>query len=181
MIIFTKDMIKQSLLLVFSIALLASCKGNKRTAILNTWHAVQLDNHSMDSALQSMQAFIDTVGKNTDAATNMEMYGATNIDSLKKILQVQLDSVNVMQDRALKETVFKFRKDSVAILSFSGNTDSMKWYFDTDTSITLNNLGGIGSMDQVRMEVISLSDTAMKLRFKENGTSSTVTFHPEGK
>ncbi len=165
-------------ILVLPLALF-SCKQNKRAVLSKTWHATELESKDMDSIMKQGQIFIDTVGKNTDAATNMNLYGTNNMDSLKHELQIQLDSVRVMQEGAVKSTVFEFRKDSVAILTFSGRTDSMKWHLDSDTGITLSPLGGIGSLEEVKMGIISLNDTAMKLRFMENGTSSVVTFHPE--
>lgn len=170
-------MMKKNLLLLLIPLVLFSCKQNRRNMLINTWNATSLESKDMDSIMQQGQKFIDTVGKSTDAATNLALYGTANMDSLKHELQIQLDSVRVMQAESVASTVFQFRKDSVAVLAFSGRTDSMKWQLDADT-ITLDPLGGIGSLEEVRMEIISLADTAMRLKFRENGASSIVTFHP---
>jgi len=170
---------RRTLFLLLTTIVLFSCKTNKQKTLTGTWHAISLESKEMDSVLTQGQLFIDTVGKNTNAAADIQLYGTVNMDSLKHVLQSQLDSVKLMQAEAVKGTVFQFRKDSVAILTFSGKTDSMKWHLDTDTSITLSPLGGIGSIEEIRMEIIAVSDTAMRLRFRESGATSIVTFHPE--
>jgi len=145
-----------------------------------TWRASEVDSKEMDSIMNQGQKFIDTVGKNTDPASNVTLYGTANMDSLKHALQMQLDSVRMMQAESVTSTVFQFRKDSVAVLEFSGRTDSMKWQVEADT-ITLSPLNGLGSLEEVSMEIISIADTTLKLKFRENGASSIVTFHPEKK
>jgi hypothetical protein len=169
---------KKNLLLLLIPLVLFSCKQNRRAMLTKTWHATNLESKEMDSILTQGQKFIDTVGKNTDSVTNVATYGTANMDSLKHELQLQLDSVKMMQAESVTSTVFQFRKDSVAVLAFQGRTDSMKWQIEVDT-ITLSPLNGIGTLEEVRMEIISLADTSMKLKFRENGASSIVTFHPE--
>jgi len=159
--------------------ILFSCKHDKKEMLVKTWHGVKLENPQMDSFFTESQMYLDTVGKGHDDASNMALYGVTNMDSLRHVMQQQLDSAKEMQMSAVKNTIFNFRKDSVVILTFSGNVDSSKWYFDTDGSLVLDELspkqpGG----DKVKMEVLALSDTVLKLKFAENGSSSTVTFHP---
>ena len=170
-------------LLLLSVTLF-SCQGNKNQLILGKWHAVKLENPSMDSFWNSSQAYIDTIGKNGDAATNMALYGATNMDSMRHLLQQQYDSAKSMQYNAVLNTTFNFRKDSVVILSFSGNVDSSKWYFSdkTEKTIILDDLNGQKGATpdaKVTMDILTLADTALKLRFQENGSASTVTFHRE--
>jgi hypothetical protein len=130
----------------------------------------------MDSVLIQGQQFIDTVGTNTAAEQNLLLYGSENIDSVKKTLQIQLDSIKIMKNAALESTVFTFRTDSVAYLSFSGRTDSMKWYKDTDSTILLTPLGLTGTLDEIKMTIIQLNEKQLKLKFMENGASSIVTF-----
>ncbi len=146
-----------------------------------TWRADVLNNPQMDEMMMNGQQFIDTVGTQTDAGANVILYGTSNIDSLKKGLQLQLDSVKVMQQSTVQQTVFTFRKDGVAILQFNGNTDSSKWYFDDQGAIILDEMKEKGAGDKIKMEIVSLSDTALKLNFQENETNSVVTFHPDTK
>lgn len=162
---------------LFSILLLiASCKHKPKYAIEKTWHAIALESKEMDSVLVQGQQFIDTVGTNTNADQNLLLYGSKNIDSVKKVLQVQLDSIKIMKNAALESTIFRFGPDSVAYLSFSGRTDSMKWYKDTDSTILLTPLGLTGTLDEIKMTIIQLNEKQLKLKFMENGASSIVTF-----
>ena len=74
--------------------------------IIGKWHAVKLENPGMDSFYASTQEYIDTIGKNNDAATNLELYSATNVDSIRQILQLQLDSAKKNQQEAVVNTMF---------------------------------------------------------------------------
>ena len=168
------------LLLLLSLVLFA-CKRSKREMIVGKWHAYKLENPDMDSFFINSQAYIDTIGKGHDDATNIRLYGVANMDSMRHILQSQYDSAKAMQTAAVVNTIFNFRKDSVVVLSFNGSIDSSKWYFDTKGALVLDKLNGYGPGDRITMEVVTLADTVLKLRFSENNSTSTVTFHPEGK
>lgn len=167
--------------LLLLIVVLASCKGNKEQKIIGKWHAVHLENPEMDSFFINSQKYIDTIGKGNDDETNLMLYGVTNMDSLRHIMQSQYDSAVTMQLEAVTNTVFDFRADSVAILSFAGNVDSGKWYFEKEGILVLEEMSGDNAGEKVTMEIVSISDTALKLKFEENDAISTVTFHPEGK
>ena len=161
--------------------LLTACqmKRNKKDMIVGQWQASRLENAQMDSGLILGQKFIDTVGKNSDAATNFKVYGTSNMDSLRHVMQQQLDSMKIAQDEAIKNTIFNFRKDGMAILTFSGRTDSAKWHYDQEgNSIVLDITQGQDNT-KLNMDVAAISDTVLKLKFVENGASSTVTFHPK--
>ncbi len=96
-------------------------------------------------------------------------------------MQSQYDSAVTMQLEAVTNTVFDFRADSIAILSFAGSVDSGKWYFEKEGILVLEEMSGDNAGEKVTMEIVSISDTALKLKFEENDAISTVTFHPEGK
>ncbi len=171
---------KTILLVLLCTAVLYGCKHDKKSLITGKWHAVTLENPEMDSFFANSQAYIDTVGKGHDAATNIALYGIANMDSMRQLLQMQYDSAKNMQLDAVKNTIFEFRKDSVAVLVFNGQTDSTKWYFDADGVLVMEDLVG-GTGDKVTMHVLELTERQMKLKFEENNSASTVTFHPEGK
>lgn len=162
-------------------SLLFACKPDKKLLLERTWRAKFLNNPQMNEILTNGQKFIDTVGTHTNAETNKDLYGTTNLDSLKKALQVQMDSVVAMQQRAVEETVFTFRKDGIAVIKFNGSEDSTKWYFDENGAIILDENKQKGSGDKIKMEIVSISDTALQLNFQENGVNSVVTFHPDKK
>ena len=172
---------RQTVYLILLMVLMLACKGRKRDALVGTWHAIKLENPEMDSFFKNSQAYIDTVGKNHDAATNIELYGVANMDSMRKFLQQQYDSTKAMQMDAVAHTVFKFRKDSIVELFFNGGIDSSKWYLDKDGALILNDLNAQSAEDKARMEIVELSGSVLKLRFRENNSSSVVTFRQEGK
>jgi len=169
---------RTTIILLLLAIVVFSCKKSKRDMIIGKWHAVKLENPDMDSFFIKSQAYIDTIGKGHDAATNMQLYGVANMDSMRQILQVQYDSAKLMQNNAVTNTTFNFRKDSVVILSFNGNVDSSKWYFDKAGALVLDKLNDYGP-DVIKMEIVTLADTVLKLRFIEDNATSTVTFHPE--
>lgn len=159
-----------------------SCKRKKEDIIINKWQAVALQNPAMDTIIMQQQSFIDTVGKSTDAAGNVEMYGTNNMDSFRKELQTQLDSFKIMQDAAIQSTEFNFMKGGKAIVNLGGgNIDSCKWYFDDDGALILDEMKLKGAGDKIKMEVIQISDTMLKLGLNEQGSKSTVTFKPAKK
>ncbi len=160
---------------------LYSCKPHHKYTIEKTWYATALESREMDSILIQGQQFIDSMGSGTTPEQNVQLYGSNNLDSIKKILKVQLDSIRIMKNAALESTIFQFRMDSVALLSFSGRTDSMKWTRDTDSSLLLSPLGLTGTLDEIKMTIIELNDSLLRLRFLENGASSIVSFKPQAK
>ena len=153
---------------------------NNLQMLVGKWDAVLLENPEMDSFFRNSQLYIDTVGKNNDAATNLRLYGVANMDSMRVILQRQYDSTKEMLYKPVANTSFLFRDDGVAILSFHGNIDSSHWNIDSLGELILDDLNDASSGDKVNLEIISITDTALKLRFRENNAYSIVTFHPEG-
>lgn len=158
--------------------LLFSCQPSKKEMLVRNWHAVNLYNPQLDDMLQKQQLFIDTVGKSTSPAANDSLYGFHNMDSIKIVLQKQLDSFKLIQQQTLENTYFNFKKNGQAILTFSGYTDTTKWYFDDEGALMLDELKEKGAGTTFKMIVQHLSDTDLKLKFIEKDVSSIVTFHP---
>lgn len=158
--------------------LLFSCQPSKKDMLVRNWHAVNLYNPQLDDMLQKQQLFIDTVGKSTSPAANDSIYGFHNMDSIKVVLQKQLDSFKLMQQQTLENTYFNFKRNGQAILTFGGYTDTTKWYFDDEGALMLDELKEKGAGTSFKMIVQHLSDTALKLKFIEKDVSSIVTFHP---
>jgi len=160
-----------------------SCKQSAKQKIIGKWHAVKLENPGMDSFFAGSQAYIDTIGKNNDPATNMALYGATNMDSMRQILQQQFDSAKTMQYNAVINTTFNFRNNGTVILAFSGSMDSSKWHINNEKEVILTQLNKQDGNpnDSVTMHLLAISDTVLKLQFDENNSPSTVTFRREGK
>ena len=160
-----------------------SCTQKKtaRDRLVGRWHAIKLENPDMDSFFLQSKVFIDTVGKNNDAATNEKLYGVTNMDSMRQVMRRQYDSVKTTQYGAVNNTTYWFRKDSMAVITFAGSTDSSKWFFSDKGALVLEELIHYGPGERINMEVVSLTDATLKLRFSEDGDTSVVTFNKEGK
>ncbi|MES2703086.1 MAG: hypothetical protein V4649_10625 [Bacteroidota bacterium] len=163
--------------LAVAMIFLFSCQRSKRELLVGTWHAVKLDNPQMDSFFTNSQAFIDTMGKDSTPDDNIATYGTANMDSLRLEMQHQYDSAKTMQYSAVLNTAFRFRKDNVAVLDFNDNIDSAKWAIDGD-KLVLDDLGKETVGQKLSMEIMTLADTVLKLKFIDNGASSIVTFHP---
>jgi len=164
--------------LFFIPVLLLACQPSKKDMLVRNWHATSLYNPQLDEMLQKQQKFIDTVGHSTTKAADDSLYGFHNIDSIKIVLQKQLDSFKLMQQQALENTYFNFKKNGEAILSFGGNADTTKWYFDDEGALVFDELNEKGAGTTFKMIVQHLSDTALKLKFVQKEESSIVTFHP---
>lgn len=172
---------KQTLYIMGCVILLASCKADKEELIAREWHAVKLDNPQMDSTIRDQEAFVDSFGKNTDAVANKELYGIENVDSMRTILKQQLQEFKLIQQNAVKNTWFHFRKDGIALMNFSGQNDSANWYFDDEGALMLDEMKLKGFGNKLKMEILGLTEDSLKLRFTEDGLTSTVTFSPEKK
>lgn len=167
--------------ILFLSTIIYGCKRSKNEQLLGTWHVVKMENPEMDSFFVNSQRYIDTMGATKDSAVNMAVYGVTNIDSLRGVMQQQFDSAKNMQMSAVRNTVFTFLQDSISILSFSGVTDTSKWYIDKEGKLVIHKAADGALPEIVKMEILGLSDTALKLKFSEERSYSIVTFHPEKK
>jgi hypothetical protein len=123
---------KIALFLLTPITLL-SCNA-KEKQLAGKWQAVYLDNPALTDMLVNQQHFIDTFGQNTTPEQNDSMYGVRNIDSMRQVLQMQIDSFRMMQEQTLQQTKFEFRSDKTALLYFGETPDSAHWYFDAGRS-----------------------------------------------
>lgn len=162
-------------LLVLSLFMF-SCKHDKKDMIRGQWYGEQLQNTEMDSVFRLTQNDIDTIGKNTTAETNIELYGTTNVDSLRRELQLQQDEVKSLQLKAVHNTNFNFFSDSLVAISFGFRIDTSKWYFINDKQLEMIEMTGEGKGSKLQMDVLTLTDKALSLKFELESTFSTVTF-----
>lgn len=157
--------------------LLGACKENKEDMLLGKWQAVKLDNAELDQQLAESRQVMDTIGAHTTPEENLKLYGQSNADSLKAMISAQIDETKMMQQYFLDHTNFEFRKDKVAILVFGGEPDSANWYLDDEGALILDDMKLKGSGDKTRMEIVSVTDTSLQLRYTENGIESVASFH----
>ena len=155
-----------------------SCKNNKQK-LVGTWHSVRLENRDIDSFFMKSQLYIDTIGKNNDPTTNMDVYGTTNVDSLRKLMQAQFDSAKAIQMRSVTNTIFNFTKDSLLYISFNGNIDTCKWTLEGNSKVKVEDLNTGGTGEKMTWDIVEVSDTDLVLKIPQDSSFSKVTFHPE--
>lgn len=159
--------------------MLTACSTqNKKEVLTGKWQAVSLENTQLDSLMAEQTRFLDTFGSGTSDAQNMEMYGFTNIDSARSVLKNEMSEYMAMQDHAVKNTWFDFRKDGMVIMNFSGQMDSAKWQINDEGKLVLDETAKEDEMGKISMDILSLTDTMLKLQMTEQGMSSTVIFKP---
>ena len=149
--------------------------------IMGAWAGTKFENPEMDSFFINSQNYIDTIGKNGNPATNMELYGVTNMDSIRRIMQAQHDSAKSMQMNAVLHTTFDFRKDSMVFVTFDGRVDTSKWYMESENALILEETSGEGKGTKTKMDILTLTDNELKIKFQQENTYSTVTFKRGGK
>lgn len=172
----------KSVLTILMMVLLAACTTqDKKKMLQGKWQAVALDNPAQDSVLAEQRAFLDTFGNSTTDEQNMEIYGFTNVDSARHEVKKVLDDYMSMQDEAIKNTRFDFRKDGTMITEFKGVVDSANWGINDEGMLEFEQMTSEGTPQKLSMEILYVTDTLLKLRMTENGMSSTVIFEPVDK
>lgn len=158
-------------------ALFAACKPDRKALLTGEWKGEKFENPEMDSFFANSKRYIDTIGNNGNAATNMELYGTTNMDSARKVLMQQRDSTMMLQMNAIKNTRFTFMPDSLVVIAFDGKKDSGRWYFAADGhSLEMEETTGPGAGTKTHMNILTLTADSLKLKFEQDNTYSTVTF-----
>lgn len=179
---------KRFLIIGFILVIFASCQQAKpnKDLILGTWHAIKVENKFADSFLRKGQYYIDTMGKGHDDATNIELFGTANMDSMRRVLQMEMDSMKIMQEGQQKQTIFKFEKNGKVSLGVPGRFESGDWHINKNGQLVLveeNKVDGGNSSTDV--DIITLNDTSLKLMFVaiDSGIKDTsyVSFRKEGK
>ena len=168
-------------LLLLSVLWLAACQHGKNELILGTWKGIKLENTTIDSFFIKSQQVIDTLGTHNDPDHNFEIYGTSNMDSVRHAMQLQHDSAFVIQSNRIKTTIFQFTKDKVAYHTFNANmdTDTAKWNFDDEGALILEDRNTGGNKAMKRMVIMALTDTIMVLKVWSNNDSSKITFRHE--
>ena len=168
-----------ALLLILSL-LFFSC-NNKKQMLVGTWKVVKWDYPTRDSFFSKTQSYIDTMGKGHDDAANIAIYGVANMDSLRKLLQVEHDSAKAIQENAAANAMFVFMKDGTVTLNLNGTADTGKWLIDNDGALLIEEKGFGNPQGNSKYKLITLTDVQLILGVYNEGDSSTVTFKREVK
>ena len=166
-------------LLLFVI--LASCKAKREDVIARKWQETRFSNPQMAQLMQEQRFFMDTMGHGTNTADNLRMYGAANVDSMKGALQRNMDSFDHMMQVAVDSTWYDFNGNGTVYMHSDDGLDSASWYFDEEGGLVLDEMKLKGTGSRLRMEVLALNDTALRLRYSENRSASEAIFAPAKK
>lgn len=157
--------------------LAASCKPGREDVLARKWQEVSIRNEQI-AKMEEQQAFLDTLGTHTTPAENIRLYGSSNIDSYKAVNQAFIDQYRSAQQEIVRNTWFDFRKDGVVYLHSGNGPDSAAWYFEEDGALVLDKLKLKGTGNNIRMEVLTLNDTSLKVRFELNHLTNEASFVP---
>ncbi len=149
-------------LLVFA----ASCKHRQpKDIIVGKWRSVEVRNKDKDNFFAASKLFIDTMGNNNSDEANFEIYGVTNIDSLRSELRIQFDSAYAAQMNIDTQSVFTFKDDNTVVLSFPGKSESGKWKIDEENNLILEETNSMGQTDKMNVKITSLAEDKLTLSF----------------
>jgi hypothetical protein len=174
-------MYSRYLIILLCFSVMVACKSSLQDKMIGSWRAIHLENPVMDSFFEKSQKYIDTLGNGNDANGNFKIYGVTNMDSVRKSMQLQHDSAKAMQSEAVLKTVFRFFKDGKAEITMAGRVDTCKWLTDGDNGLILEELEAGNNASVSRYHIVDVNETELKLRFFDEGDSSTVTFKHDDK
>ena len=159
------------------VVLMVSCKKDSPSdKIMGEWQEVQVINPQLDEMIHKQSLFIDTVGSYTDSAENVRAYGTNNIDTMKANLRANLDSFRKEQKAVMEATWFDFRKDGLMYMHSTDGLDSSKWYFDEDGALILDEEKLKGGGNKIKLDVVTLNDTMLKINYVEKYLNSTAIF-----
>ncbi len=161
--------------------LISSCDKSKRGMLVGAWKGVSMENPVDENFYKQNQHYLDTFGKGNSDIVNYNLYGVTNIDSLRKEMQAELDSTRALQMNGVKNSLFTFNKDSVAIMSFNGFIDTCKWLVNKDGALEIIEMAGKNKGERVTIDIMELTEKQLKLKFAQDSSFSTVTFQKSGK
>lgn len=164
--------------LLLALTVMTACKQSKKDMITGKWQAVKYENPEMDAFFEETGHYIDTLGSNGNAATNIELYGSNNIDSVRKAMREKRDSVMLMQNASVKNTTFEFTKPDLVVINFNGRIDSGKWTFKKEdgSQLEMEELNGPDKGTKIQIDVLTLKTDSLKLKIDQENTSSMVTF-----
>jgi hypothetical protein len=160
-------------------ALFASCKNDSPHSLLTgSWQGTTMRNDAMEEMVAAQRALLDTLGNNTQPADWPALYGTSNMDSFKKEGYKTLDALQAHLKESATKTNFNFRTDSVAILTFEGAADSVRWSVEGDTLLVLTEMEkpGVTANPPLRMSLKTLTKDSLSLSFTERDAQSVMNF-----
>jgi hypothetical protein len=168
--------INNAVKIIFCSMILGSCASDTKDLLCKKWKSVQLKNPQMDQEIASMQAYIDTIG-NQDVALRQQI----NIDSLKAILQTELNNAMSEQQISLENTLMDFKSNGIVYTTSIQGVDSAMYKIEKDkdeTVIIIDEATLKGYGETMKFEILTLKKDTLLLKMIDYGDTSYVTMVP---
>lgn len=162
-----------------------SCKNSVEKQLLGKWHSAKIEESNWDEFFKVSQQIIDTMGKGHTDAENFEIYGVTDMDSMRHEMQTQYDSAFAALKSIETGSTIHFLADSVVNMGFPGLSETGKWHVNSEGHLIIDETNKYGETMQMIIHINQLTATDLRLVFPRSvqyGTSndsSIVTFHRE--
>lgn len=157
---------------------LAACSDTStEEKLVGLWQETEVINPQMDQSIADQKIFRDTIGSSTTPAQNLQLYGIADADSMKAQLSRDIDNALLMRAEAVRTTRYEFLKGGKMVIHTTGAADTAAWEVEEDGALLLDEGKHKGEPGmQIRFEIMSLNDTALRLHYSENYLSSTTVF-----
>jgi len=153
------------LLALFATLVAISCRKRTDRMLIGKWRSIKVQNREKDNFFKSSRAFIDSMGRGNSDSVNFEIYGVTNIDSLRGELRAQYDSAYAAQLTIDTSSIFTFNGDSSVTFSFPGRSENGKWHIDNSGVLILDETNETGQTEQIKVDVSFSGNEEMTLTF----------------
>jgi len=155
-----------------------SCKENKTDKLIRKWQEVAIIDPDLDETMHEQQVMADTLGATTDSLQNIALYGTNNVDTFKAKMNASLDSFRKQRYQAIHATIFDFKKEGIIEIYTNKGLDTGKWYLDNEGYLIIENKKRKAADTLRRLNIAEVSDTLMKLEYKEKNLKMTTVFKP---
>lgn len=164
--------VKWPLLLVF-LFVFSQCKEDKKELLCRKWRTVAFENKKMQEQIRYFEHFIDTLKYNSN-----DYASPSDLDSLKKGLQSDLDAMREEQRFALENNTMEFRSNGVTYTTSIEGSDSAMYEIEDGNMIRIDEskLKGVG--ETLTFEILKLNKDTLKIRFVDYGDTSVATMVP---
>ncbi len=149
-----------------------SCAENQQKLLCKKWKTVALYNSKMQSELDFMLKYIDTLGSN-----DSELRQSVNLDSIKNLLRSELQVSEDEHRLALENTIMEFLPNGKTYSkSIDGEDSAMYTIEDNAIKIDEAKLKGYG--ETMTFDIIKLTKDSLKIRFINFGDTSLISLVP---
>lgn len=152
---------------------------------MGKWRSVKIEERSRDEFFKSCRQILDTLGKGHTDAENFEIYGVTNVDSLRGEMQTEYDSAFAAVKSIETESSLYFKPDSSVIVGFPGMNETGKWHINTEGNLLIDETNKYGETQQLVIHIVHINPNELKLAFTRDADndagkdSSFVTYRRE--